>query len=86
MTDIEIVHAWKDPDFRATLTGIPPLPVGSIELDDPYLSEETMIRQQAASRRGEHTTVFSCPTHSNCTSSCHTVSHCAHTGWQCRTV
>lgn len=86
MSIAEIIRAWKEPDFRATLTGIPPLPIGSIELDDPYLSGEIMIRQQLAGRSGEHSTVFSCPTHSSCTSSCHTVSHCPHTGWQCRAV
>ncbi len=71
--------------IRATLSEVPLLPIGLIELDDPYLCGP-VIRQQLAGRRGEHTTVFSCPTHSGCTSSCQTVSHCPHTGWQCRPV
>jgi mersacidin/lichenicidin family type 2 lantibiotic len=86
MSNNDIVRAWKDPEYRAMCTQAPPLPIGAIELDDPYLSELAIGRQVFASRRGEHTTVFSCPTHSGCTSSCQTVSHCPHTGWQCRPV
>ena len=86
MSNNKIVRAWKDPEYRATITQAPPLPIGTIELDDPYLSELAISRQLLARIRGEHTTVFSCPTHSGCTSSCQTVSHCPHTGWQCRPV
>lgn len=86
MSNTEIVRAWKDPDYRATLAKVPTLPIGSIELDDPYLAGGVPITQHLASRRGEHTTVFGCHTHSACSSSCQTVSHCPHTGWQCRAV
>jgi mersacidin/lichenicidin family type 2 lantibiotic len=87
MSNIEIVRAWKDPEYRAMLNRVPPLPIGSIELEDPYLSENAIVRKGFASRRGEHTTVTGCNggcglTHS-CSSTCHTVSHCPHTGWQC---
>jgi mersacidin/lichenicidin family type 2 lantibiotic len=85
MSNAEIVRAWKDPEYRALLSQVPPLPVGSIEPEDPYLIEQTIVSKRVASRRGEHTTVFSCPTH-DCSSQCHTVSHCPHTGWQCRTL
>jgi mersacidin/lichenicidin family type 2 lantibiotic len=86
MSNNEIVRAWKDPEYRAVLAQAPPIPIGLIELDDPYLNEQAMASRQLAGRRGEHTTVFSCPTHSGCTSSCQTISHCPHTNWQCRSV
>jgi mersacidin/lichenicidin family type 2 lantibiotic len=86
MINTDIVRAWKDREYRAILSDVPPLPVGSIELDDPYLSDDSVVNQKFASRRGEHTTVFSCPTHSGCTSQCQTISHCPHTGWQCRAI
>jgi mersacidin/lichenicidin family type 2 lantibiotic len=90
MSNTEIVRAWKDPEYRATLSQVPPLPIGSIELDDPYLSEHTFVSKVFASRRGEHSSVFNCPTHDcsiGCqTTGCQTISHCPHTGWQCRAV
>jgi mersacidin/lichenicidin family type 2 lantibiotic len=85
MHNHEIVRAWKDPVYRATLSQFPPLPVGHIELDDPYLNEG-VVTHVLAGRPGEHTTVVTCPTHSNCTHSCQTVSHCPHTGWQCKCI
>lgn len=86
MSDFDIIRAWKDPEYRATLTQIPPLPIGLIDLDDPYLNED-LLTEQAAGKRGEHTSVFNCPTHTcACTSQCHTVEHCPHTGWQCKAV
>jgi mersacidin/lichenicidin family type 2 lantibiotic len=81
----EIVRAWKDPDYRATLSQFPALPIGQIEIDDPYLNKE-LIARVSANRPGEHTTVVTCQTHSNCTHTCHTVSHCPHTGWQCKCI
>jgi mersacidin/lichenicidin family type 2 lantibiotic len=83
MSNAEIVRAWKDPEYRATLNQIPPLPIGLIELEDLYLSESTAFSKGFAGRRGEHVTVTGC---GNCTSQCHTVSHCPHTGWQCKTL
>jgi mersacidin/lichenicidin family type 2 lantibiotic len=85
MSNNEIIRAWKDPKYRATLSQFPPLPIGYIELDDPYLHED-VVTHVLASRPGEHTTVVTCQTHSNCTHSCHTVSHCPHTGWQCKSI
>jgi mersacidin/lichenicidin family type 2 lantibiotic len=61
MSNTEIVRAWKDPEYRATLSQVPPLLIGSIELDDPYLSEHTFVSKVFASRRGEHTSVFNLP-------------------------
>lgn len=38
MSNLEVVRAWKDPDFRATLSGVmPDHPAGQIELADPGL-------------------------------------------------
>ncbi len=40
MSTAELVRAWKDPEFRATLTTtIPDHPAGQIELKDPGLEE-----------------------------------------------
>jgi len=80
MSNAEIVRAWKDPEYRSTLKQVPSLPVGSIELEDPYYNEDSM---NLAGRRGEHTSVMNCHTH-DCSSECATHSHCPLTGWQCR--
>jgi mersacidin/lichenicidin family type 2 lantibiotic len=87
MSNAEIVRAWKDPEYRETLNLAPPLPIGLIELEDPCLSESAVFRKGLAGRSGEHTTVTGCGNCTgNCTSQCHTVSHCPHTGWQCKTL
>jgi mersacidin/lichenicidin family type 2 lantibiotic len=37
MSTAEIIRAWKDPQYRATLTVAPPHPAGHIEFTDPAL-------------------------------------------------
>ena len=40
MSNLEIVRAWKDPQFRATLgDAMPDHPAGQIELPDPVEAE-----------------------------------------------
>ena len=80
MSNAEVVRAWKDPEYRAMLSEVPALPIGSIELDDPYLVERNMAGKGFAFRRGEHTTVF-CHTHYTC--NCHTHVHCSISPVQC---
>ena len=82
MSNLEIVRAWKDPEYRAMLSEVPPLPIGSIDLEDPYLTEKAAQRG-FASMRGEHTTVTGCGHGCNLSQSCPTHLHCPHTGWQC---
>ena len=38
MSNLEVVRAWKDPDYRSTLSSVPTHPVGEIELADPELN------------------------------------------------
>ena len=86
MSNVEIVRAWKDPELRKTLTQAPPLPIGLIELNDPYLTEEGLLQGTFTSVRGEHTTVTgcnNCTLTQSCSSQCQTHVHCPHTGWQC---
>jgi mersacidin/lichenicidin family type 2 lantibiotic len=80
MSNTEVVRAWKDPAYRAMLSEAPALPIGSIELDDPYLSETNMVSNGFAFRRGEHTSVF-CHTHFTC--GCHTHIHCTSSTVNC---
>lgn len=72
MSNTEIVRAWKDPEYRAILRDVPSLPIGSIELDDPYLSEAA-TRRKVLALRGQNTTVV-CHTHltCGCTTNCET--------------
>ena len=81
----EIIRAWKDPKYRKSVRDVQPLPIGDIELDDPYLVDQSP-RPSFAGRRGEHTTVFGCPTHFCTGAACETVAHCPHTGWQCKGI
>jgi mersacidin/lichenicidin family type 2 lantibiotic len=32
MSDLDIIRAWKDPEFRSTLASIPAHPAGEIDL------------------------------------------------------
>lgn len=46
MSNLEIVRAWKDPEFRATLGGIvPEHPAGEIKLADPGLDSSAVGRK-----------------------------------------
>jgi mersacidin/lichenicidin family type 2 lantibiotic len=33
MSNLDIIRAWKDPEFRATLADVPPHPAGEIEIE-----------------------------------------------------
>lgn len=45
MSNLEVVRAWKDPEFRATLSGvIPEHPAGEIEFADPSLDRSSAAR------------------------------------------
>ena len=70
MSHAEIVRAWKDPEYRTTLSQVPPLPIGPIELEDPYLREKIIAKAVFGFRKGEHTTVTGC-------------GHCGHTMLGC---
>ena len=87
MSSTEIVRAWKDPEYRALFSEVPPLPVGAIELDDPYFSENVGASKAFAFRRGEHTTITGCHTHCycslGCSAECHTHVHCSSGPVQC---
>lgn len=37
MSNLDIVRAWKDPEYRSSLSVMPPHPAGLIELADPGL-------------------------------------------------
>jgi mersacidin/lichenicidin family type 2 lantibiotic len=37
MSHTDLIHAWKDPEYRATLPFAPAHPAGLIELADPDL-------------------------------------------------
>ena len=42
MSNLEVVRAWKDPEFRATLSSvIPAHPAGQIEFADPLLDRRS---------------------------------------------
>jgi mersacidin/lichenicidin family type 2 lantibiotic len=71
MSNTEVVRAWKDPEYRAMLSEVPALPIGSIELDDPYLGEKTLGGLAFGFRKGEHTTITGC-------GHCHTFTGCTH--------
>jgi mersacidin/lichenicidin family type 2 lantibiotic len=37
MNKIDVIRAWRDPEYRATLTEVPAQPAGLIELSDEEL-------------------------------------------------
>ena len=44
MSNVDIVRAWKDPEYRLTLNEMPPHPAGLIELADPDLDGSTAVK------------------------------------------
>jgi mersacidin/lichenicidin family type 2 lantibiotic len=44
MSNVDIVRAWKDPEYRLTLNEMPPHPAGQIELADPDLDGSTAVK------------------------------------------
>jgi mersacidin/lichenicidin family type 2 lantibiotic len=61
MSTAEIVRAWKDPEFRSTLSEKPAHPAGEIELADPSLDGSGA--NEGTMRNDRYTTVFGCHTH-----------------------
>lgn len=59
MSNLEVVRAWKDPELRATLSGVmPDHPAGQIELTDPGLMDAVEVGPNHHSLAGR------CPSHS----------------------
>jgi mersacidin/lichenicidin family type 2 lantibiotic len=68
MNTTEIVRAWKDEDYRDTLTAergaeLPQHPAGAIEFEQPELEDETLFRGGKISH-GCHT--LKCTASGNC--------------------
>lgn len=42
MSNADIIRAWKDPEYRSTLSVVPISPAGRIELSDPALGGVTV--------------------------------------------
>jgi len=57
MSNVDIVRAWKDPEYRLTLNEMPPHPAGQIELADPDLDGSTAVKSG-----GFHHTHHNCGT------------------------
>jgi mersacidin/lichenicidin family type 2 lantibiotic len=63
MSNLEVVRAWKDPEFRATLGAfLPDHPAGRIEFVDSLLDRGTAVKLDPIniSGRGGHCGTFSC--------------------------
>ena len=43
MSHAEMIRAWKDPEYRSTLSVVPSHPAGLIELADPQLSGSAAV-------------------------------------------
>jgi mersacidin/lichenicidin family type 2 lantibiotic len=73
MSNLEVVRAWKDPEFRATLGSvIPDHPAGRIEFADPLLDRSTAAKLEPLNISGHMcrslACTFSCTltTHEKC--------------------
>ena len=71
MTTIEIVKAWKDAEYRDTLTAeklaqLPEHPSGIIEFGQPQLEDESLFGPQASKCKfiTNSTSTGQCTTHS----------------------
>ena len=67
MSTADIVRAWRDPEFRVSLSDVPAHPAGRIELTDPSLNGNPADGDWRPNDR--NTTFQSCHTH-GCTSNC----------------
>ena len=55
MSNLEVVRAWKDPEFRATLGGVTPdHPAGQIHFADPGLDRKGRMEPLNISTRCTH--------------------------------
>jgi mersacidin/lichenicidin family type 2 lantibiotic len=71
MSNLEVVRAWKDPEFRATLgCAVLDHPAGQIEFADPLLdrSAGTTLEPLNISSKNGHCSTFDCTlsTHEKC--------------------
>lgn len=71
MSNLEVVRAWKDPEYRATLSAVmPDHPAGQIEFADPLLDRNTAARLEPLnlSNHGGQCKTFDCTlsTHEKC--------------------
>lgn len=63
MSNLEVVRAWKDPEFRTTLgSPVPDNPAGRIEFVDPLLDRSTNAKLEALnfSNHGGQCKTFGC--------------------------
>ena len=65
MSSAEIIRAWKDADYRSTLSVVPVHPAGQIEFADPGLDRSTAAKLEPlnATMHGCHTLLV---THGKC--------------------
>ncbi len=67
MSNLEVIRAWKDPEFRATLDGVvPDHPAGQIEFIDPLLDRNSAAKLQPLDLSHPH----NCQITHNCTKKC----------------
>ncbi len=69
MSNAETVRAWKDPEYRSTLSSMPTHPAGLIELADPDLDGSAV---KDGGFRAEALMGGTFMTHDHC---CRTVTH-----------
>ena len=43
MSHADMIRAWKDPEYRSTLSVVPSHPAGLIELADPHLGGRAAV-------------------------------------------
>lgn len=72
MSNVDIVRAWKDPEYRLTLNEMPPHPAGQIELADLDLDGSTAVKSGGFHLTHGHgcNTIFGC--HTDCGECCRT--------------
>ena len=68
MSHAEIIRAWKDPEYRSTLSVVPTHPAGVIELPDPDLGASAAARDGSFAKSTWNCTNGSCTLH--CTRHC----------------
>lgn len=69
MSNLELVRAWKDPDFRSTLNFVPTHPAGQIEFSDPELD-------QNAAQGGPRRFLMAHTKNASCSHTFNTKKHC----------
>jgi len=77
MSHADMIRAWKDPEYRSTLTDVPPHPAGLIELTDPDLGGGVATKERGFKLE----TIRNISTHKN--GSCNTFSCTLSTHHKC---